>query len=104
MATLSEPQQRALDLLLGAQDHMGLVDRVTTSFSSTTPLINAVAARSLVELGLAEYHGGVHVKLTRRALKRRSRPTFRCPGCCCEVATKETFCGECACEDDCAPD
>lgn len=26
-----------------------------------------------------------------------------CPGCGCPVAEKNVLCGECGCEDDCAP-
>lgn len=30
-------------------------------------------------------------------------PTNRCQGCGCEIAADSSACGECVCEDDCAP-
>ena len=42
--------------------------------------------------------------VTQRANEPTVKPrTNKCVGCGCPISPSETICGECACEDDCAP-
>lgn len=49
---------------------------------------------------------GVERNVSKVDLKGKSsqKKNPRCPGCGYPVARKGQYCGECVCEDDCAPD